>query len=81
MSYAQFSIWAQLGRAELGRVEFGHRCTSMQNFGLLAQKMSELCSKKLNATDRQTDRQTDRPTDICISRAPMELKMAELFGW
>ena len=25
-----------------------------------------------------TDRQTDRQTDIAISRAPMELKMAEL---
>ena len=28
-------------------------------------------------TDRQTDRQTDRLTDIAISRAPMELKIAE----
>ena len=39
-------------------------------------KIDRVMAKKSKRipTDRQTDRQTDRPTDICITRAPMELK-------
>ena len=40
-------------------------------------KIDRVIAKKVNGyrqTDRPTDRQTDRQTDICITRAPMELK-------
>ena len=46
----------------------------MQNLDSVAQKMSKLCSI-LALGNGQTDRPTDRQTDICIYRAPMELKM------
>ena len=43
------------------------RSTSMQNLEVLASKLTELWQKKTTDTDRQTD--------ICITRAPMELKI------
>ena len=46
----------------------------MQNLEVLASKLTELWQKKVNGY-RQTDRRTNRPTDICITRAPMELKI------
>ena len=39
----------------------------MQNLEVLASKLTELWQKKTTDTDRQTD--------ICITRAPMELKI------
>ena len=37
-------------------------------------KIDRVMAKKVNGDDRPTDRQKDRQTDICITRAPMELK-------
>ena len=43
----------------------------MQNLEVLACKLTELWQKSKRIW---TDGQTDQPTDICITRAPMELK-------
>ena len=49
----------------------------MKNLEVLTLKLTELLQKKVKGHG-QTYRPTDRPTDICITRAPMELKNSTL---
>ena len=43
----------------------------MQNLNVIAWKLTELCKKKVKC-----NRPSDRPTDMCLYRAPMELKIS-----